>query len=445
MAETPKGLTQRFARFVCETRDTEIPANVTEHAKVALLDWYAVTIAGKDDPLVRKLTRLADLEGGNAQATLLGQGVKKTASQASLINGAASHALDYDDTLMRFLGHPSVTLFPSVLALAEWKRKKGAELLAAYVIGFKVGATLGAFAGLRHYLAGWHGTSTIGHLASATACARLLGLDQQQTTFALGIAATQASGLKRVFGTMCKPFHAGRCSQAGLNSALLAADGFTCAEDILEGPQGFFEVLQADRNQEALETLGKTWDIESLAQKYHASCHATHSPIEAVLKIVEANRLSVKDIRSITVKSSQVGLSAAHQMDPHDGLAGKFSIPYCVANALLRGNTGMQAFTDEKVNDPEIRALMKKISVELDDQKVAMEATAEVETTGGKVYSAFSDILQEVPALEVKQEKLRAKFEDLCSPVLGAKKTGEVRDAILALDELKDTRVLFEA
>jgi len=445
MAETPIGLTRKLARFVSRTRDTDIPESIYEHAKVALLDWYAVTIAGKDDPLVLKLTHLADQEGGNEQATLLGQGVKKTASQATLINGAASHALDYDDTLMSFLGHPSVTLFPSVLALAEWKEKRGADILSSYIIGFKVGAALGAYAGMRHYLAGWHGTSTMGHLASASACARMLGLDEEQTTHALGIAATQASGLKRVFGTMCKPFHAGKCSQAGLNSALLAGDGFTCAEDILEGPQGFFEVLQADKKQEAFETLGRTWDIEGLAQKYHASCHATHSPIEAVLKIVEGNGLSVSDIRSITVKSSQVGLSAAYQKDPNTGLTGKFSIPYCVSNALLRGNTGMQAFTDEKVNDPEIREFMKKISVVLDEEKVAMEATAEVETTAGEVYSAFSDILQEVPVLEVKKEKLCTKFEDLCSPVLGDRKTERVRDAILSFDELEDIRVLFDA
>jgi 2-methylcitrate dehydratase PrpD len=443
MAETPEGLTRRFARFISQTRNTDIPESVYEHAKVALLDWYAVTIGGKDDPLIRKLIRLADLEGGNEQATLLGHGMRKTASQATLINGAASHALDYDDTLMKFLGHPSVTLFPSVFALAEWKGKTGAELLTAYVIGFKIGAALGGFAGMRHYLAGWHGTSTMGHLASASACARLLGLDEQQTTHALGIAATQASGLKRVFGTMCKPFHAGKCSQAGLNSALLAGDGFTCAEDTLEGPQGFFEVLQADKNEEALETLGQSWDIEGLAQKYHASCHATHSPIEAVWKIVEDNGLSVSDIRLITVKSSEVGLSAAHQKDPDTGLTGKFSIHYCVANALVRGDTGMQAFTDEKVNDPAIREFMKKISVVLDEEKVAMEATVEVETVGGQVYSAFSDILQEVPALEVKKEKLLAKFEDLVSPVLGDRKTGEVRDAIFSLDKLEDIQPLI--
>jgi len=443
MAETPEGLTRRLARFVSQTNEADIPESIYEHAKVALLDWYAVTIAGKDDPLVRKLTHLADQEGGNEQATLLGQGVKKTASQATLINGAASHALDYDDSLAFFLGHPSVTLFPSVLALAEWKGKKGGELLTAYIIGLRTGTALGSFAGLGHYMAGWHGTSTMGHLASASACSRLLGLDPGTTTHALGIAATQASGLKRVFGTMCKPFHAGKCSQAGLNSALLAAEGFTSAEDALEGPQGFFDVLGGDKNEEVLKTLGQTWDIEALAQKYHASCHATHSPIEAARKIVNEQGLFTDQIKSIMVKSSEMGLSAAHRVGAATGLEGKFSIPYCVANALLRDNTGMQAFVDEQVNDPEVQAFMKKISLVKDEKKLALEADVEVETTEGNVYSAFFDILQEVPPLEEKKEKLCEKFEDLCKPVLGGRKTEEIRDAILALGSLEDIGVLF--
>jgi len=429
MAETPEGLTGRFARFTAQTRNADIPGPIYEHAKVALLDWYAVTIAGKDDPLVLKLIRFADLMGGHEQATVLGHGMKKSVIQATLINGAASHALDYDDTLMSFLGHPSVTLFPA--------------LLAAYIIGFKAGVALGTYAGMSHYLAGWHGTSTMGHLASASACSHLLGLDEEQTTHALGIAATQASGLKRVFGTMCKPFHAGRCSQAGLTSALLASDGFTSAEDILEGSQGFFEVLKADKNEESLETLGKTWDIENLAQKYHASCHGTHSAIEAASRIVEDKKLTASHVESITVKCSQVALSAAHEEDPRTALAGKFSIAYCVANALLRGDTGTQAFTDEKVNDPEVREFMGKISVVLDEKKVAMEADVTVKTAEGKVHSAFSDVFEEVPGLEVKKEKVRAKFEDLCGPVLGDRKAEQVRDAILHFDKLEDIQPLL--
>jgi 2-methylcitrate dehydratase PrpD len=157
------------------------------------------------------------------------------------------------------------------VALSEWKEKSGSDLLTAYIIGFKVATFVAACTDAEHYESGWHATSTFGRLASAAACAKLMGLDEQQTVYALGIAGTQASGFKVVFGTMCKPFHAGRASQDGLEAALLAKDGFTSAEDILEGPDGFFQLLQGTVNKEAIGLLGKTWDIEDLAPKYHAS------------------------------------------------------------------------------------------------------------------------------------------------------------------------------
>lgn len=436
MTEKPIELTRAIARFIVNTEDTAIPQQVCEHAKVAFMDWLAVTMAGNEDPLVKKLIRYADLMGGNEQATILGHGLKKSVSQAALINGAASHALDYDDTLRAFLGHPSVTLFPALLALGEWKEKSGTNFLIAYIIGLKAGAAIGACAGMEHYMSGWHATSTLGHLASAAACARLMGLDEQQTSYALGIAGTQASGLKRVFGTMCKPFHAGRSSQAGLMAALLAEDNFTSAEDILEGPHGFFQVLKGEVNEKVVATLGKTWDIENLAQKYHASCHATHSPIEAALSIVEKEGLSPEEISSIEIHSSQLALDAAGNMAPRTGLEGKFSIPYCVANAILRGNTGMQAFTDEKVNDPEVVGFMEKISVSLDNGIEALEANVKVKAAGGREFSAFSDILKQIPDLEIKRSKIKEKFSDLCGPVLGEAKTEDLMEAILALEEV---------
>ncbi|MCF8053024.1 MAG: MmgE/PrpD family protein [Desulfobacterales bacterium] len=271
----PKKLevTKKVARFVVETDTSDIPPIIYEHAKVAFQDWFAVTMAGKDDSLVLKLLQLSNLMGGNEHATVLGHDVKINVCTAALINASASHVLDYDDTI--FVGsipiHPTATLFPSVLALSEWKEFSGKDLLTAYIVGFKVGAFVGECTDAEHYESGWHATSTFGHLASAAACANLLKLDEKQTVHALGIAGTQACGLKIVFGTMCKSLHAGRAAQHGLEAALLAQDGFTSAEDILEGPAGFFQLFQGEVKEDALSGLGKTWNIERLAQKYHAS------------------------------------------------------------------------------------------------------------------------------------------------------------------------------
>ena len=244
MQEKSVELTKVLARFIAGTGESDIPSHVFDHVKVAFKDWLGVTFAGKDGPLIEKLIKYADFMGGNKQATLLGYGIKKTACQSALINGAASHVLDYDDTLEHFLGHPSVTIFPSILALSEWMEKSGKDFFTAYITGLKVGCVIGACGGLEHYMSGCHPTSTLGHFASAAACANLLGLDEKQSANVLGIAGTQASGLKISFGTMSKAFHAGKASQAGLMAALLARDGFTGAEDVIEGDHGFFKVFK---------------------------------------------------------------------------------------------------------------------------------------------------------------------------------------------------------
>ena len=438
------GLTRTIARFIVETKEGDIPSDIFDHAKVAFMDWIAVALAGKDDPLVEKLIRYADLLGGNEQATILGRGIKKSIDQAALINGAASHALDYDDSIITTLGHPSVTLFPSSLALAEWSKKKGADLLTAYIIGFEVLSTIGKCGVMDHYMSGWHSTSTIGHFASAAACSRLLELDEQQTLYALGIAGTQACGLKRSFGTMCKPFHAGRASQAGLMAALLAREGFTGAEDILEGPNGYLRTLNGKMNEKAIATLGKSWDVENIAQKYHASCHATHSPIEAALAVVEKEGLAIEDIKSIKIHSSQLSLDAAGKTEPKTGLEGKFSIPCCVANALLTGNTGMQAFTNEKVNAQKVKKLMENISIGLDKEVTTLGSRVEMETVAGKVYTRFADIMKDIPRLEIKKARIKDKFTDLCTPLLGDEKTEKLMETIILLEKVDNIQTLIE-
>lgn len=437
-------VTEKIAVFVSEFEESKIPEEVYSHAKVALLDWIAVTMGGKDDPLVEKLIRYADRMGGNEQAKIIGHEMYKTVEQAAIINGSASHALDYDDTLVSFLGHPSVTLFPGLLALSEWKGFSGKDFLTAYIIGLQAGAAIGTCASLDHYMAGWHATATLGHLASSAACARLLGLDLAKTRYALGIGGTQSSGLKRVFGTMCKPFHAGMASQAGVMAALLAEDGFTSAEDVLEGPQGFFEALKGKVNEDAVNLLGLGWSVTDLSQKYHASCHATHSPLEAALAAVENNSLDISAIKEIRVFSSQMALSAAGKPSAKTGLEGKFSIPYCIANALVRRETGYRAFTDEKVNAPEIQDLMAKIRVTQDDQKLALEANVEVETENGEVYKEFSDILNQIPPLETKQERVKAKFFDLADPVVGNASAQKIYETIEKLETHSSMKTLTD-
>jgi|Deesub1362A_J573_1020465.scaffolds.fasta_scaffold00561_2 2-methylcitrate dehydratase PrpD len=436
-------MTRRLARFVADTTAEDIPPQVFEHAKVAFMDWIGVLMAGKDEPLVKKLINYADFLGGHAQATVLGHGVKKNVCQAALINGAASHALDYDDTLRTFIGHPSVTLFPALLAYSEWRGLGGRDLLTAYLVGLQVGASIGASAGLEHYSAGWHATSTIGRLASAAGCAKLMGLGEEQVVHALGIAATQACGLKRVFGSMCKPFHAGAASQGGLAAVLLASDGFTSTDNILEGPFGFLQVFGGKVNDDFLERLGKKWEVEAIIQKYHASCHFTHSPIEGVLKAVaQKDDMAPEEIREVRVRVSELAARTAGIEDPRTELEGKFSMRYCVANALLGGPTGLRGFTLERVNDPQRKEFIEKVKVIGDPQipDGSWLANVEIELESGRILAASADVSQEVPELAVKRGKITSKFHDLCDPVLGEARALRLEEMILKLEDLLDMR-----
>ncbi|WP_299979931.1 MmgE/PrpD family protein [Desulfobacula sp.] len=444
MKQEQMDFSRRIIRFITETNTKDIPPEIYEHAKIAFLDWLGVTLAGKDDPLVEKLIRYADLMGGNKHGTLIGRRIKKSLSQAALINGAASHALDYDDTLMTYVGHPTVTMIPSLLALSEWKEKSGIDFLTAYIIGMEAASVIGTCAGMDHYMHGWHATSTIGHFASAAVCSRLLGLTGDQTFYAFGIAGTQACGLKISFGTMCKPFHAGRASQAGLMAALLAADGFTSAHNILEGPKGFFHVLNGEVKEDIVKNLGETWNIKNLAQKYHASCHATHSAIEAARSLVRRERISIDKIKSIRIHTSELSLGIVGNAEPKTGLEGKFSVIYCVANALLKENTGMQAFTDEVVMDPAVRTFMEKISIKLDKDMAALGARVEIETDLGEIYSMITDIIKDIPDLGVKRSKIKDKFIDLSKPVLGDKKTEEILEKVFTLEKIDNLKPFIE-
>jgi 2-methylcitrate dehydratase PrpD len=433
-------ITSVLSNFIVGTKAADIPSDVYENAKVEFLDWLGCAVAGADDLLVAKLIHYADTMGGNEHATVLRHNIKKTVTQAAIINGAASHVLDYDDTSTIYTGHASVGMFPAFLALSEWKELSGSDFLTGHIIAFKVAATIGAIVGDQQYKTGWHTTSTIGHFSSAAGCARLLGLNKTQVASALGLAGTLSSGLKIVFGTMTKAFHAGNACQAGIRAALLAQDNFTCAPDLLEGTDGYLQAHQCQVDEKELMTLGKTWGFDGLAQKYHASCHFTHSAIESFLSIVNENKLSQDNIKSIKVYSSQLALNAAGKTNPATALEGKFSIPYCVANALIRGDTGIGAFTDEKVNDPGIKKFMKKISLFLNESLEPMEAKIEVETNDGQMYAKTSNIFREIPPLDVKKSKIRAKFLDLTSSILGDDKAESLADTVFSLERISNMK-----
>ncbi|MDD4339519.1 MAG: MmgE/PrpD family protein, partial [Syntrophales bacterium] len=261
-----------------------------------------------------------------------------------------------------------------------------------------------------HYLAGWHGTSTIGHFAAAAGTAKLLGLDADQLIHALGTAGTQASGLKAVFGTSCKPFHAGKASFDGLLAALLAQRGFTSTGDILEGQKGFWEMFSKDwKSEDALQGLGVQWYILRNNYKFHASCYGTHAPIEAALALKRVEGMEARQIRAMDIHVSRPMLDVAGKERPESGLEAKFSIPYSVANALLNRDTGMNAFTEERVHAPETVALQQRIRLVPDDTLAPFEAEIRLDLEGRSLRQTFN-MLEHVMDPREKEDKIVGKF-----------------------------------
>src|SRR5437870_4476758 len=265
-----------------------LPEPVRELARQCVLDYYGVALAGADDPLAAILLDELSEAGGAAQASVIGHSARLPALSAALVNGAIGHALDYDDVNLAMPGHPSVAILPGLLAIAEQRRSAGRDIIAAFVAGYETACRIGLALRPGHYDLGFHATGTVGAFGAAAACARLLGLDAQRTAQALGIAGTQAAGLKSQFGTMCKPFHAGKASQNGLLAARLAARGFSSRLDLVECEQGFALTHGPDFNPEAaLAAPPNGFYIFANLFKYHAACYLTHGPIESARQVRE--------------------------------------------------------------------------------------------------------------------------------------------------------------
>lgn len=415
-----------------------LPQDVVELAKQCLLDWFAVTLAAWDDPLVCILVSDAEEEGGRPQATLIGRGGRVARLQAALINGAASHALDYDDVNMWMNGHPTVTFTPALLAQAEGNRVSGRAFIEAFVAGYETAGRIGRLVQPSHYRNGFHATATIGAFASAAACARLLGLEPQRAAMAFGIAGTQAAGLKSVFGTMCKPLHAGMAARAGLAAARWAQKGFTSRGDILECAQGFAATHSEDLNVEkALGPAPKGFHIRNNLFKYHAACYLTHAPIECVKFLRLNHAIDPEAVRRITLRIDRETDKVCNIAKPASGLEAKFSLKLTTAFALAGVDTAaMDSYSAANANDPGLAQLRDKVEIEFQTDWPHTLAEMSIELADGRRLDARHD--SGVPESDVKLQgdKVVAKYRALAVPVLGERKAEALLAGLRRLESL---------
>ncbi len=432
-------VTARLAEWALARDTARMPADVREVARRCVLDWMAVSLAGADDPLIRLLIDAALEEGGNPRCTLVAQSERVSPLQAALINGATSHALDYDDVNLAMNGHPTAAVLPAILALAETRNSSGSEMIAAFIAGYETAARVGLLVAPGHYAQGFHATCTLGVIAAAAGCARLLRLNLNATVRAIGIAATQASGLKGQFGTQCKPFHAGVAAQNGLRAALLAARGMESRTDVLECRSGFAATMSSDFHPEIALADPQRYFIRDNLFKYHAACYGTHSSIECARQLRAKHALTPDVIQRVIVRAAPGADAMCNIPNARTGLEAKFSLRFTTAAALLERDTADLATYSEAVcADPAQVTMRDKITVELVSSwpQHAVKGEVIIDTTNGRRLQASRDAGIPDTDLTAQGKRLDDKFDTLAGRALSAARVKTLKGVLDRLESV---------
>jgi len=448
-----EALTRSLGTFVSGLRLEAIPSDALDVVRTGFADSVATLIAGsvEDAPAILHKT-LAPPPG---DATLYLAGPRVPAPEAAWINGTAAHALDYDDVALR--GHPSTVLVPTILAEGEALGSTGAELATAYVAGYEVWADLQRRDPAQHHEKGWHPTGIFGAIAAAAACASLRKLGADKATQAIALGASQSAGLVANFGTMTKPFHAGRAAHAGVISARLAAAGLSSSPDALEHPLGFLAATspKGSVDRTSPTQAGREWNILALglSVKKYPLCYCTHRAIDGALDLLRRERVGADNVKSIVVSTSRRNATILRNSRPQTGLEAKFSMQFAMASSIVANRVGLGELTDEFVQRCDIQALMPKVVVAPDD-RVDPKRTGNapydqvvIETADGrKLESARVTDERGSPQLPLSREELWGKFKDcfaVGNPKLDAEATFEAlmsverRQGVVALAAMR--------
>ena len=430
--------TQELTDFVCRNSYEHLPENVRTQAKRCFIDWMGVAIAAAGSPTVKILGDLIRDLGGRKQASIIGSIYKTTVLNASLVNGAMAHVLDFDDTHYEALVHSSAFLVPAILAGGEWKRRNGREAITAFVTGYEAAVRV-SFAtgkGAHQLELGWHPTSTIGHIGSAICFGKLLRLNQQEMAAAIGIAATQAAGLRKVFGTMTKHFHPGKAAHDGVLASLLASRGFSAPLDILDGKDGFCQVFSKRfQGDKILDGLGKRFEILNNGFKPYPSCHQTHALINACLDI--SSKIESSSIKEVFCEVSPLALEVAGIRNPKDENEAKFSLYYCAARGLM-GDVGSSKFVAEEIQQEVVQRLMSCIQIRRNPSFGIANARVEVKVDNGREMISTIDRLKGGPTNPMTDDEMDEKFLELAFPFF--KEAGKAKNFLRELRRIEEFR-----
>jgi 2-methylcitrate dehydratase PrpD len=434
-----QGLTLRLVRRCMQARWDELPADVRTVASQCVLDWLGCALAALQEEAPRILLDELISRGGAQQSIAIGSALRLPAASAAEYNGTLGHMLDYDDVHLAITGHSTAVMMPALLAMAQQRGDvSGAQLMAALVAGCEMVCRVGKLIAPSHYGRGFHSTATAGSLGAAMACAHLAGLSEDKACIALSLAATQAGGLKALFGTMGKPWHAGLAARNGLMAAQLAARGFTGPQDVLEHGQGFANAFSDDFHPDAaLAEPAGGWHIRDTLFKYHASCYGTNACMEALSALQSEHGFTAQDVESVGIVAHASCATFCNIPAPTNETEAKFSLRACAAMTLAGLDTSVPAvFSAESLAHPQVRRLVPVVQVSFREDIPSMASEVRVTLKSGGEHRMFHDSGIAAQDLAVQQEKLQAKFHAIVSPVCGEDAS---RNVLLAVHGLATT------
>ncbi len=439
-------VTRELAAWIVSTDLSSIPRQVQREGTRTFVNWVGCAVGGAEHETVDRALAAVTPFSGPKEATVLGRRERLDLLHAALLNGISSHVLDYDDTHLKTIIHPAGPVASALMAVAEARPTSGAELLNALIVGVEVECRIGNAVYPDHYDRGWHITGTAGVFGAAAAVGRLIGLDDRRMAWALGIAASQSSGLREMFGTMTKSFHPGRAAQNGAFSAFLAEAGFDSSERGIEAPRGFANVLSTKQDySEILDGLGTRWEAGLNSYKPFACGIVIHPTIDGCQQLRSELGDEVKAVEKVELVAHPLVLELTGKREPATGLETKFSVFHAAAAALLWGDGSPTAFTDAAAVDPELVALRRRVDVRTDP--ACHEAAVDITATlpGGrrvrkKVERAIGSI--ERPLTDAE---LDAKFLGQASLVIGEERSRSLLATAWKLADLDEAAAVARA
>jgi len=437
------GTTRVLADWLVAQRLEDVPADVRHEALRAIVNIVGCAAGGSGHPAAGIALRALGPFSGPATAQPLARAERVDPFLAALVNGITSHVHDYDDTTPGNYSHPSSPVASALFAYASANAVSGRDFVHAFILGFEAESRIGNAVYPAHYDAGWHITGTAGVFGAAVAIGRLIGLSTQQMIWAIGLAATQAAGLREMFGSMGKAFHPGRSAQNGYAAALLAREGFTAGEYSLEGPRGFSAVTAATYDLSKITSgLGDDWDLRVNTYKPFPCGIVNHPTIDAAIQIHDEHHPAPEQIAAVRLRVAPLVLDLCNQQNITKGLQGKFSVYHGAAVGLVRGRAGLQEYSDEAVNDSAIKRVRERATAVGDASITEDQARVEVELTGGRVLTKFVEESLGNLKRPLTDAQLGAKFRDQALLALPAAQVDRLIDLCWRIDVLDDVSEL---